>query len=101
MTAMRFQVCDGKIIIETGAGLYIAPRADFVLDNGADVSAFPEGMAGMEADGAGRVVFYDAKQNAFPLPEGHSDIAAWNGRALALGDKVAMLLAAKAAREAE
>ena len=97
---MRFQFSDGKVHVEDGAGLYVEACAKFALDNGANIPALPAGMAAVEADGAGRVVFYDEKQNAFPLPAGHPDVAAWNGHALALRDKLAALLAAKTARQA-
>lgn len=102
---MRLQFSDGKIHIDDEAApeaerLYVERRAAFATDNGGDIPALPNGMVSFEADGVGRVVFYDAKQNAFPLPAGHAGIADWDSRVAATKAKRATLRAAKAAREA-
>lgn len=65
---MRFLIRDGMVAVENGGDLYIESAEKFALDHGSALPSLPPGMASMEADGAGRVVFYDAKQNAFPAP---------------------------------
>lgn len=95
---MRFQIDDGKIIIECSARCYIDTLRHYASDNGAPAPDLPPQMASLLVDAAGRVVFFDSKQNAFPLPAGDPRAAFWAAAALAARNYLPTLLAAQAAR---
>lgn len=67
---MKFELSpDGQVFIRDAAGVtpYTEARAQFEADLGQTL-VLPVCMTALEADDAGRVVFYDAKGNAFPEP---------------------------------
>jgi hypothetical protein len=77
MRELRFNG-EHVIVTENGSCTYLDSKENFEADFGVTLLPLPNGMAGFHYRQDERIlVYYDAKQNAFPV-EGEADVVEYN-----------------------